>query len=183
MDHRKQRQGRRAKHPSLRMDVPQWALDRVPGDATARHVLHVLCAHRSNGDGLAYPSVSTICRLTGYGERTTQRALRRLCEAGAIRLHRFATPNCSTVYAIPDAPFPAVAGCQNDGGEGCHSNGPQTPERGVKMAPELSISTELPISAAVAVPAHAMRARAVSGATIHNSRRDPNQRPDLRVVA
>ena len=51
-------------------------------DPSAKFVLLVICNCARNG--LAWPSVGHICKITGYDERTVRAAVRRLIEAGYL---------------------------------------------------------------------------------------------------
>ena len=56
----------------------------TPFPPTEKLVLVCLVQHINPKTATAWPSVSRLCRLTGLGNRTVQRALARLESAGAI---------------------------------------------------------------------------------------------------
>jgi hypothetical protein len=177
----------------LFMNVPRWTLARIGRHPTQRLVLFALCAHRSKGAGIAFPSIETLTEHTGLSRRAVGTALTALVQSEAIALARPWTQHRPNVYAIPDheparqmrnqyASEPP-AETPPDAHLVHASSAPAAPETTTEPTTVTTTTTDLRVPRAVAVPAHAMRARAVDSATIYNSRRDPNQRPELRVVA
>ena len=163
--------------------VPAWSMARATGDSTMILVLFGLGTFRSKGEGLAYPSQATLSTVTQLGERAQRDALRRLVDAGAIYVKRKATGSAPAVYAIPDAPLTGSFTGENTGAVDRQFTPSGAAESADEVTTEVTTYSTKRSAVAVAVPAHAMRARAVHGPTTYNSRRDPNQRPDLRVVA
>jgi hypothetical protein len=166
--------------------VPPWSMALAAGDATAVLVLFGLGTFRSKGEGLAYPSQATLSTVTQLGERAQREALHRLVKAGAIYVRTPATTKKPAVYAIPDTPLGGSSTGPNECGAFAvdrHITPSRAAESADEVTTEVTTSSTKRSAVAVAVPAHAMRARAVDSATIYNSRRDPNHRPELRVVA
>jgi hypothetical protein len=179
----------RTKPPSqavIYSTVPQWCIDRIGCDATGLLVLHTLGRYRRKSDGYCYPSQATIAAMSFLGERTVRTTLHRLVKCGALRVVRKATGTFPALYAMPDREWTGNSSGAIDTPEPAMDrqflqNGPA--ETADELTTELTTRTTTERPSAFAVQAHAMRARAVYGASARDSRRDPNQRPDLRVVA
>ncbi len=125
------------------MSVPRWALDRVGRQPTHRVVLFALCAYRSKGAGIAFPSIASLADLTGLSRRAIGAALSSLVECEAIGLARPWTQHMPNVYAIPDRE-PARQTRNQYASEGKAETAPDahlTHARGAAPAPELT--TEL----------------------------------------
>ncbi|TVQ75687.1 MAG: helix-turn-helix domain-containing protein [Phycisphaeraceae bacterium] len=86
---------------------------------SARAVLGVLIAH-ANARGECWPSRSTIARGAGVNIGTVRRAIRELCERGAIVVLRVGGHGRSTLYAIPSI---AQMNPDDEGGRGAPVDG------------------------------------------------------------
>jgi DNA-binding transcriptional MocR family regulator len=58
----------------------------------------LLLANNANDEGMAYPSITRLARYSNLGERTVQRAITALADAGCLTIR--ARPGRSSVYLI-----------------------------------------------------------------------------------
>lgn len=61
----------------------QWALEQDCGDSAGQFILAML-GYRANGDGLAWPTIPTLSRMTKLDPKTIRHRLRRLAARGLI---------------------------------------------------------------------------------------------------
>lgn len=80
--------------------VPRAALVAVGKRPTARLVLFALGTFRHTAETVCYPSIATLCEITGLGERTVRTALQHLVASGALVVVRPHSQHMPTSYRI-----------------------------------------------------------------------------------
>ena len=83
-------------------------LDGSTLDPASRLLLVLLADHTNDGNGAAWPSVSTLCGLTGLDRRNVQRRLARLRDLGVVEVVE--RPGRSSLYRLDPARVPASEG-------------------------------------------------------------------------
>lgn len=106
--------------------------DTGPG-AAAKLVL-VAIAYRVNGDGRAWPSITTIIEDTGLSRRAVYRAVRQLVDGG--HLTALGRPGHSTIYGLSTG-----ADMAHPGGATLAQRGATLAQRGAMVAPISSKGT------------------------------------------
>ncbi|MEN6368064.1 MAG: helix-turn-helix domain-containing protein [Thermoguttaceae bacterium] len=114
-------------------------IERLPEIGLTSFAVYVVIAKHTNGDGIAWPSVPTIARLTGTSIRTVRRAITNLQATGLLRVDRQQDKNGRSLpsnYILPavgegdkTAP-PVVLSCQGEGDKNDPGRvSPQHPEQ------------------------------------------------------
>lgn len=103
-------------------------------DAQMRGVYIVLAAHADGYTGEAYPSVETIGRLLGRGERTVQQAVSALARLGVIVADRTGGRGRSTRYVLTADVKGRNYGCALSGPKGRRKTPKRAQKKGEKGA-------------------------------------------------
>jgi len=90
-------------HARMSIAALRWAFPLKMRDPSAKAVLVALADH-ADADGTCWPSIRRLTQFTSLGERTVQRALKRLADEGRIVVRQRHGQSCLITLRVDDTP-------------------------------------------------------------------------------